>query len=118
MEWDEYRHACDKPGFMSRWFILQITSLVKPCDAVKLRAIVSRVPLEKPIDHKGDQNTDMFDVNLDKVTTESILESLAHHLHSTSPLDQKQKRLLVNIERTWREFSIRQFSSCDVIADQ
>ena len=103
---------------MSRWFILQSTALVKPCDAVKLRAMVSGVPLEKPIDHKGDQNTDMFDVNLDKVTTESILESLAHHLRSTSPLDQKQKRLLVNIERTWREFSIRQFSSCDVIADQ
>ena len=103
---------------MSRWFILQSAALVKRCDAVKLRAMVSGVPLEKPIDHKGDQNTDMFDVNLDKVTTESILESLAHHLHSTSPLDQKQKRLLVNIERTWREFSIGQFSSCDVIADQ
>ena len=103
---------------MSRWFILQSTALVKPCDAVILRAMVSGVPLEKPIDHKGDQNTDMFDVNLDKVTTESILESLAHHLHSTSSLDQKQKRLLVNIERTWREFSIRRFSSCDVIADQ
>lgn len=101
---------------MSRWVILQITTLVKPSDAVKLKAIVSGVPLEKPIDHKGDQDTDMFDVDLDQATAESILESLTHHLHSGCSLDPKQNRLLVNIERTWREFSKGQSSSYDEIA--
>ena len=102
---------------MSRWVILQIVSLVKSVEGVRLTEILSRMPLKKPVDHKGDRDTDMFNVDLDKNTTARILMSLTHCLHSSRPCDQKRKRLLVVIERNWREYSDYQGSTDKVFSE-
>ena len=90
---------------------------MKAGDKIRLIEILSCTPLRKPVDHKGDRNTDMFIVDLDKNTTARVLKSLTHHLHFAALRDQRRKRLLVAIERSWHEYSDYQASKCKVVSE-
>jgi len=66
MEWDEYKRLCDSPQTFSRWMLEQCLELLS--SEMRLRTALGETlraaPLDKPRDHRGSEQTDMFEVML------------------------------------------------------
>ena len=70
MDWVTYKALCDRPDYWSRWMLEQTALIVEQAGAgsvsAKLRSAYEGKPLEKPADHKGPIETDMFALTLTK----------------------------------------------------
>ena len=64
MEWVEYRDLCDTPNVFSRWALEQTKRQVEPELQEVFDQVLASRPLEKPTDHRGDERTDMFVLEL------------------------------------------------------
>ena len=67
MDWQRYKALCDRPDVMSRWMLEETACLVPTALRPPLRAAMAQTPLPKPSDHKGGEQTDMFEVALHDV---------------------------------------------------
>ncbi len=66
MDWDHYKTLCDSPRMFSRWMLEQSIELLgeSPHLAARLLHMLRGAPLDKPPDHRGGAQTDMFEVVL------------------------------------------------------
>lgn len=64
MDWQRYKTLCDRPDVMSRWMLTETAGLVPAPLRAPLCAAMAQTPLPKPPDHKGGEQTDMFEVAL------------------------------------------------------
>ncbi|MCY4014303.1 MAG: hypothetical protein OXG82_16490 [Gammaproteobacteria bacterium] len=64
MDWQRYKTLCDRPDVMSRRMLEETACLVPAALRPPLRAAMEQTPLPKPSDHKGGEQTDMFEVVL------------------------------------------------------
>ena len=64
MDWQRYKTLCDRPNVMSRWMLKETACLVPAALRPPLCAAMAQTPLPKPADHKGGEQTDMFEVVL------------------------------------------------------
>ena len=100
MDWQRYKVLCDRPDVMSRWMLVETARLVPAALRPPLRAAMAHTPLPKPADHKGGEQTDMFEVALDEVADEILaaLETAVARGETTS-----QGRSLGGFAAAWRE---------------
>ncbi|MCY3628325.1 MAG: hypothetical protein F4039_00810 [Gammaproteobacteria bacterium] len=107
MDWETYKNLCNEPHIVSRW-LLEHTA--KFCDAEHARLLLSylqRKPLEKPKDHKGTSEVDMFCTALTYEQVQNIVSFVVSTSSHVSKLSQSQHR---GIELAWREY-LQSFAS-------
>ena len=77
MDWPTYRALCDAPQYFTRWMIDESATLLssRPLRSALQRALDSD-PLEKPGDHKGGAQTDVFRLTLSAAQTQAVLASV------------------------------------------
>ena len=76
MEWDEYMQICDRPDVLSRWLLQQTAAVCDESTAQCLLSITESPPIEKPSDHKGGFQLDMFRTEFQP----SDLETIKHQV--------------------------------------
>ena len=104
MDWQRYKALCDRPDVMSRWMLVETASLVSPALRAPLRAAMARTPLPKPPDHKGGEQTDMFEVALDEFADEILVAVEAAVARGATTT---QGRGLGGFVAAWRELKER-----------
>lgn len=104
MDWQRYKALCDRPDVMSRWMLDETASLVPAALRPPLQAAITQTPLPKPPDHKGGEQTDMFEVALDEFADEILaaVEAAVARGETTT-----QGRGLGGFVAAWRELKER-----------
>ena len=104
MEWDEYKVLCDQPNVLSRWFLEHTAEICGGDLREILNAAAQAAPLEKPVDHKGQRELDMFIDPLDLDTVNRIVDvvddAIARHVKSEAASASEFKA----IDRNWHEY--------------
>lgn len=87
MNWGEYKALCDRPDYWSAWMANQCIQLLHGSDlagaqeaSAVLHQDLCQPALARPVGHKGNADTWMYQVNLSAAQCEILLEaiSLAH----------------------------------------
>ena len=74
IDWQSYKALCDRPDVLSRWMLEETATLLSGETRSALLAILSNAPFPKPPDHKGGEDTDMFNVDLSADVVRSIVD--------------------------------------------
>lgn len=92
MNSDEYKKTCNQPSVFSRGD-LEITEKIlrkrKSSVALKIANILKTFPIIKPDNHKGDEQTDYFRVNLSESSADEIIDIFTNLEASTIKTDGK-----------------------------
>lgn len=104
MEWAKYRELCDSPNVFSRWALEQTKLQVDP----DLRRVFDQILIsqyvEKPSDHKGDERTDMFVLELDRTAIREIIECLQSAESSNKKTRGSVVRGFDGLIKAWEEY--------------
>lgn len=77
LDWDDYKSLCDSPTVMTRWAIENTRRLVAQPDAREaLDETLDGQPVEKPVDHTGDADTDCFCLEVPAALAQVIVSEL------------------------------------------
>ena len=76
MDWPTYKALCERPNVMPRAMLDRTSALLPRRLAAALRAARAGTPHPKPADHKGDANTDMFEVALSAGDAGAVLAAV------------------------------------------
>ena len=76
MEWETYKRLSHDPEYFTRVALERTASFVNSRIAARLRQFTHAIPLQKPSDHKGGEETDVFKIQLDSADTTNILAEL------------------------------------------
>lgn len=101
MDWDTYKNLCNEPYIVSRWLLEHTANF---CDAEHTSLLLSYLqqkPLEKPKDHKGTSEVDMFCTTLTYEQVQNIVSFVEATSSHVNKLSQSQHR---GIELAWREY--------------
>ncbi len=106
MEWSEYKRLCDSPQVFSRWMLEQCIELL--VNDVRLRGVLARelqgTSLDKPTDHRGGTQTDMFEVALSRDDASAIHRLIGDAVRDGRTTTQTRPRGLGGFEEAWREY--------------
>lgn len=105
MDWERYKQICDTPGVFPRWMLEQTMELVEPSLAAGLAGALSRIPIEKPADHLGDQRTDMFEVKLSRTDARSIADAVDMAVNAGQTSAGTRGRGLGGFREAWQEYA-------------
>lgn len=102
MEWDDYKHLCERPDHFSRWALEFTRSLASdPEDREALTRALAGLPLEKPESHRGGPETDYFQVNVAKHQCRRIVEQVNA---AAMIAEGRDKRRLTHLGVVWQEY--------------
>jgi limonene-1,2-epoxide hydrolase len=108
MEWDDYKRLCDSPRTFSRWMLEQCVELL--ASETELRDALIRsmcaAPLDRPIDHRGDPRTDMFEVVLVPEEARAIHGIIEAAVREGRTTGSTKSRGLGGFEEAWREYVV------------
>ena len=83
MNWGEYKARCDQPDYWSAWMTNQCIQLLEGSDLAGAHDVLSvlrrdlRQPaLSRPGDHKGTEDTWMYQVSLSMVQCDILLKTI------------------------------------------
>ena len=106
MEWDEYKRLCDSPQTFSRWMLEQCLELLS--SEMRLRTALGETlraaPLDKPRDHRGSEQTDMFEVMLAPDDARAIHGIISAAVREGRTTSRTRPRGLGGFEEAWREY--------------
>lgn len=105
MDWERYKALCDAPDVCSRWLLDQTVELVDDrALAQRLRDGARAEQLDKPADHEGGSETDMFrmSLTLDEVRALTRRVEQAHAAGETT--SGTRGRGLGGFIETWQEY--------------
>ncbi len=107
MEWDEYKPRCAAPGAFSRWMLEQSLELVATdvAAASQLRAVLAGRTLDKPADHRGGADTDIFELGFDLAIVERIVARVAAAATQGASTSGTVQRGLGGFDAAWREYA-------------
>lgn len=106
MDWDRYKLISDSPDVCSRWLLEQTLELVDdPALAARLRAAVDGPPLEKPADHRGGPETDMFPMSLTLDEVQRLCRAVEAAAAAGRETSATRGRGLGGFVETWREYA-------------
>lgn len=105
MDWETYKALCDSPDVGSRWLLEQTLELVdRPELAARLRQCLQTGPVEKPADHQGGPETDMFRMALTLDEVRAIRERVEAAAAAGTETSGTRGRGLGGFVETWREY--------------
>jgi hypothetical protein len=106
MKWNEYKRLCDSPQVFSRWMLEQCIELLG--NDLRLRNLLARElggrSLDKPRDHRGGTQTDMFEVALSLNDARAVHAIIGDAVREGRTTEQTGPRGLGGFEETWREY--------------
>lgn len=102
MKWSEYKDVCERSNVFSRWAIDRTCKLLSADLNDQLAQIVRSDAIPKPLDHKGDFRTDMFEVDLDLATQRAIVTQLRQRAADKSESEASSSRISPLI-KAWQE---------------
>ena len=76
MNWSDYKDICDRTNVFSRWALERTRNLLSQELCTELDRGTGSDAIPKPDDHKGDQRTDMFEMNLSLAIQQAIVNEL------------------------------------------
>ena len=76
VDWPTYKALCERPDVMPRAMLDRTSALLRPRLAAALHTARAATPHPRPADHKGDANTDMFEVALSATDAGAILAAV------------------------------------------
>jgi hypothetical protein len=76
VDWDRYKALSDRPCVFSRWMLERSSALLEEPLRGELARATESTPIDKPADHKGGEQTDMFELSLDADTRRSIVATI------------------------------------------
>jgi hypothetical protein len=107
MDWNEYKTLCNQPFMFSRWMLEQTIELAQadPQLVDVLATVLCGRTLAKPLDHRGGEITDMFEVRLDlhhaRAVHRLIGEAAKSGLHTVAT----RQRGLGGFVAAWRDYA-------------
>lgn len=105
LDWTRYKALCDTPDVLSRWMLEQTLELLAGHPLAEcLRQSLRTMPLDKPADHRGGSQTDMFRLSLSEAdvrTIRQIVEAAAAGGRTTSGT---RRRGLGGFVEAWAEY--------------
>lgn len=105
MDWDTYKAICDSPDVGSRWLLEQTLELVERTElAAPLRRCLQASPVEKPADHQGGPETDMFRMALTLDEVRAIRERVEAAAAAGIETTGTRGRGLGGFVETWCEY--------------
>jgi len=105
MDWPSYKRICDRPDVFSRWMLMQTRELLDSAElAARLDRFMSAQPLEKPIDHRGGADTDMFVVELGLADIDAVRAAVASAVASGRRTEATRARGLGGFVEAWDEY--------------
>jgi len=107
VDWNEYKALCDSPHVFTRWMLEQTIELLEsePELAATLARTLEGTEIEKPSDHLGGAQTDMFEVTLspgDARTLVRVIEESVRHGRTTA---STRARGLGGFREAWQEYA-------------
>lgn len=76
MDWEKYKELSHEAEYFTRWALSTTAGYCSTEVQSRLEACLDTTPLEKPSDHKGGSETDVFRIELDVETVNLITISL------------------------------------------
>jgi acetyl-CoA carboxylase biotin carboxyl carrier protein len=105
MDWPSYKRICDRPDVFSRWMLMQTRELlIDGALVARLEQFMSQVPIEKPLDHRGNAETDMLVVSLELEELDAIRAAVAHAVSSGRRTEATRSRGLGGFVEAWDEY--------------
>lgn len=109
IDWQRYKALCDRPDVVSRWMLEETATLLSGETRSALLANLSGTPFPKPPDHKGDEATDMFAVDLPADVVRAIVEVV--HDAAKRGLRTPRSSKIGGFATAWRELQAAQAAS-------
>jgi len=108
MDWNDYKRLCDSPPVFSRWMLEQSIELLQtePQLVAALGRAFARPPLEKPTDHRGGAQTDMFVLSLTVRETNEIVSAIDAAIDDGRTTRATHVRGLGGFREAWRDYAI------------
>jgi hypothetical protein len=105
MDWPSYKRLCDRPDVFSRWMLAQTRALIDDTTlGDRLLRLMSESPIEKPVDHTGGSETDMFVATLELDEVARIRDALADAVACGRRSDATRTRGLGGFVEAWDEY--------------
>ena len=105
MDWERYKQLCDTPDVCSRWLLDQTLELLDDSPAAhRVRQDLKNPPLEKPYDHDGGEETDMFRMSLSLPEVRSVRRRVEEAAARGTTTSATRGRGLGGFVETWREY--------------
>lgn len=105
MDWERYKALSDTPDVCSRWLLDQTLELLDDTGAAaRVREDLSRAPIEKPDDHEGGPETDMFRMSLSLDEVRAIRQRVEEARAAGEDTSGTRGRGLGGFIETWREY--------------
>lgn len=105
MDWDTYKALSDSPDVCSRWLLEQTLELIDRGElAARLRQSLQVGPIEKPADHQGGPETDMFRMTLTLDEVRAIRERVEAAAAAGTETSGTRGRGLGGFVETWCEY--------------
>lgn len=105
MDWDRYKVICDTPDVCSRWLLDQTLELMDdPALVNRLTGALDGSPIEKPDDHEGGAETDMFRLSLTLSDVRAVRSRVEDAAASGVTTSGTRGRGLGGFAETWREY--------------
>lgn len=107
MNWNEYKRLCDSPPVFSRWMLEQSIELLRtePRLAVALGRVLADSAIEKPLDHRGGWQTDMFVVALSVCDANDVVSVMSRAIAEGQTTVATRARGLGGFLEAWREYA-------------
>ena len=102
MNWSEYKDICDRTNVFSRWALERTRNLLSQEVGTQLERGTRSDAIPKPDDHKGDHRTDMFEVSLNLVTQQAIVNELTQRTEDESAQNHSTMRISPLL-KAWEE---------------
>lgn len=105
MDWDRYKTLCDTPDVCSRWLLEQTLELLEASSVSrKLEDALRQPPIDKPDDHEGGPETDMFRLSLGLEDVRAVRERVEQAQAAGETTAATRDRGLGGFVETWREY--------------
>src|SRR5262245_12419253 len=107
MDWREYKALCDSPRVFSRWMLEQTIELLEsePTLASLVASSLDATALQKPIDHRGGVQTDMFEVSLSGQDARTVVRVIDAAVTAGRATRATRGRGLGGFREAWLEYA-------------
>jgi hypothetical protein len=106
LDWELYKTLCDRPDYWSRWMLEQTAFAVAPLLDEMLEAVTCGVSLEKPEDHIGGPEVDMFQLDISETFCLSITKAIELAYRQGRTTTGSINRDLSGFTEAWNEYLV------------
>ncbi len=105
MDWNRYKELSHHPAYFTRWALDHTVRILGESASKDLLIASKRQPLEKPRDHKGGAETDVFELELNVESVRTIISLLKTAQDKTILQAGSLQPNLNALLKSWEEYA-------------